>query len=111
MTTSPEAAASVTVPARAFSPRSETSSCSVSGPRELLITTSYPRSTRPRARVDPMCPAPMIPTRVMPGATHRESADSRCGGSESRPRLGQDAPEDLLDLIELGGADRQRRCE
>src|SRR5689334_3796779 len=64
---SPAAAASTGVPARAREPSSATRSASVSGPRLLLTTTSWPASTASRARVPPMCPAPMSPMVVMPG--------------------------------------------
>jgi hypothetical protein len=38
---------------------------SVSGPRELLTTTSYPFLIDSRATWLPMCPAPMSPMVVM----------------------------------------------
>src|SRR5579864_9115271 len=62
---SPAFAASNAVAARAFGPSSATSAVKVSGPRELLITTSYPFATASRATWLPMCPAPMSPMVVM----------------------------------------------
>jgi hypothetical protein len=38
---------------------------SVSGPCELLITTSYPWAIAARARLLPTCPLPRIPMVVM----------------------------------------------
>ena len=64
---SPASAASAAVAARARGPSSSTRSLSVSGPRELLSTTSWPASTASRATVLPMLPLPMSPTVVMPG--------------------------------------------
>jgi hypothetical protein len=57
-TRSPAAAASSAVPARACGASSSTRSCSVSGPRLLLSTTSWPASTASRATVLPMFPLP-----------------------------------------------------
>src|SRR5215213_5328951 len=81
-TTSPASAASVTVAARAPSPRFSTTSVSVSGPRLLLSTTWCPASSARRATVLPMLPLPINPHVVM--------------GSSTRPReasfLGREGP-------------------
>src|SRR6478609_5292953 len=68
-TTSPARAASSAVAARACGPSSSTRSVSVSGPRLLLSTTSWPASTASRATVLPMLPLPMKPQVVMRAPT------------------------------------------
>src|SRR5882762_8339088 len=60
-TMSPRSAVSVGLAARALGPSSSTRPFSVSGPRELLITTSYPCATANLASWLPMCPAPINP--------------------------------------------------
>src|SRR3954451_5635869 len=60
-TISPASAASRGELARARGPSSLTSSFNVSGPRELLTTTSYPCRTASRASWLPMWPAPINP--------------------------------------------------
>ncbi len=67
--TSAASAASIAVAARAFGPSSATRPASVSGPRELAMTTSYPFAMAARATWLPMCPAPMIPIVVMVAPT------------------------------------------
>src|SRR5262245_17031384 len=64
-TRSPASAACPAVAAVASGPSSATSSRSVSGPRELLITTVYPAATLSRATVPPISPLPMKPIVVM----------------------------------------------
>ena len=64
-TISPAVAASTTAAARALGPSSATSEVSVSGPRELLMTTLWPCNTAMRATWLPMCPAPINPIVVM----------------------------------------------
>src|SRR3954447_2875831 len=71
-TRSPAAAASSAVAARACGPSSPTSSVSVSGPRLLLSTTSWPAATARPARGPPMFPLPMSPIVV----TYRANAGS-----------------------------------
>ena len=73
-TSSPARAASSGVAAQAFSPSSFTSPASVSGPRELLSTTSCPVFTASRASWLPMCPAPMKPMVAM-GDWYRANAE------------------------------------
>src|SRR5215213_7112888 len=68
------AAASSAVAARAFGPSRPTRSARVSGPRELLSTTSYPASIARRARVLPMWPLPTKPIVVMTRATRSAQA-------------------------------------
>src|SRR6476660_5773926 len=58
---SPAFAASGGVAARALGPSSATRPDSVSGPRELLMTTEYPFAMASRASWLPMCPAPIKP--------------------------------------------------
>src|SRR4051812_36369536 len=62
---SPAWAASSGVAARARGPSSATRSFSVSGPRELLTTTSCPCVTASRASWLPMWPAPISPIVLM----------------------------------------------
>ena len=64
-TRSPASAACPEVAAVASGPSSATSSWSVSGPRELLITTWCPAATLSRATVPPIIPLPMKPMVVM----------------------------------------------
>src|ERR1700749_4060239 len=64
-TRSPASAACPAVAAVASGPSSATRSCSVSGPRELLITTLCPAATLSRATVPPIIPLPMKPIVVM----------------------------------------------
>src|SRR3954454_1318064 len=71
---SPAAAASAAVAARAWGPSWCTRSVSVSGPRLLLSTTSWPASTASRARVLPMFPLPMSPM-VVTSAASRAPAE------------------------------------
>src|SRR3954454_11937623 len=70
-TRSPCSAAPLAVSAVARSPSSWTTSTRVSGPRELLSTTSYPFVMASRATACPMFPAPMKPIVVMGCATDR----------------------------------------
>src|SRR6476619_7568083 len=70
-TRSPRPAAPALVSASACAPSAATTSVSVSGPRELLITTSYPCATASRATAWPMFPAPMKPMVVMAAPTPR----------------------------------------
>src|SRR6187402_1816030 len=72
-TTSPARAASCEPAARACGPSSPTRSASVSGPRLLLRTTSWPASTASRATVLPMFPLPMKPQVVMRAPTRWEA--------------------------------------
>src|SRR5215813_6755950 len=67
-TMSPAAAASAGVAACASGPSSATRPASVSGPRELLITTLWPWATASRATWLPICPAPIKPMVLLIGA-------------------------------------------
>src|SRR6476659_9581501 len=58
---SPKRAASSAVAACARSPSCVSRSRSESGPRELLMATSWPAFTKCCASVEPMWPAPIIP--------------------------------------------------
>src|SRR5438477_7440657 len=104
-TMSPACAASAGVAARARGPSSSTSSLSVSGPRELLSTTSYPAATASLATVPPMCPLPISPTVVMSGPNPaarsaipglrrigRPGATRRAGQRDARRRFVGDLP-------------------
>ena len=57
----PKVAASETVAARAFAPRSSTRPVSESGPRESLMATSWPASANRRAAALPMSPDLIMP--------------------------------------------------
>jgi hypothetical protein len=59
-TMSPKVAASETVAARALAPGSLIRSVSDSGPRELLMATSWPASVNRRAAVLLMLPDPIV---------------------------------------------------
>ena len=69
------------VTALAFSPSSATRPASVSGPRELLMITSYPAARLSRATVLPMFPLPMKPTVVIEAATPARRRSFRGGHS------------------------------
>src|SRR6202034_4843509 len=64
-TRSPIAAAFAQEAARALGPSSATRSARVSGPRELLSTTSIPASTASLATVPPILPHPISPRVVI----------------------------------------------
>src|SRR5262245_23594752 len=91
---SPARAASSGVVARALGPSSSTSAASVSGPRELLITTSCPLLTESRASWLPMRPAPMSPMVVM-AAEPRYASSASQGGAPRRPLLSSIAGREL----------------
>src|SRR5450432_292367 len=73
------AAASAVIPARASGPSSPASSCSVSGPREVLTPTWCPAATASPATVPPIIPLPMNPTVVMQAATPGRRQSFRLG--------------------------------
>src|SRR5437899_2908539 len=75
-TRSPAAAASAAVAAVARGPSSSTRSLRVSGPRELLNTTSYPAAAANRATVAPMFPLPIKPIVVISVVTATPSAQA-----------------------------------
>src|ERR1035437_10285820 len=99
---SPACAASSGVAARACGPSSVTRSASVSGPRELLITTLYPFLTARRASWLPICPAPMSPIVFIPSPRCPSLAPARnqwtdtvaprlSAGCRGRRRLGHES--------------------
>src|SRR5918992_8262 len=92
-TTSPNRAASAAVIAQARPPRSSITAWRVSGPRELLIATWCPARTKCRASVPPMCPAPMMPSRIPPPQSGAEAARFRTDGEE-RVVVTQDSSRD-----------------
>ena len=66
----PKVAGSETVAARALAPGSLTRSVSDSGPRELLMATSWPASVNRRAAVLLMLSDPIVFSRVWRSETH-----------------------------------------
>src|SRR6478752_4010060 len=103
-TTSPASAASAAVAARARSPISDTRSASVSGPRELLMTTSWPCSAKSLARVPPMLPLPMNPMVVMRGERRTPPA---CSSGPS-PRAGFEVLQEVAVQVLAGLAAHDR---
>src|ERR1700742_2315374 len=104
-TMSPASAVSSTLSARAVGPSSATRSFSVSGPRELLITTVCPAATLSRATVPPILPLPMNPMVAIPPilSPPRAGIPGRGHGPGGRPGRG-----DLMIaqmLIDHAGAD------
>src|SRR4030088_1175245 len=95
-TMSPAAAASSTVAARAPGPSALTTSLRVSGPRELLSTTSWPSASAARATFVPMLPAPMVPRVVMLSPTWRSPG---AFPHSAALHLGKHRVDDLLERL------------